>query len=519
MKVWFLSLGAGALLLVAVAIAGTEAGWWFSSPPDDPVLAEQPDPSGYQWRERACDFEADWRTDVLCGDLLTPLYVTPEGPRRFRLPVAVLKSDARQRREDPIIYLPGGPGGSAELTEEGIEFWQSWQLYTQSQRDLILIDRRGVGKSDPALTCPEYDRYSEAILSEAISEQQENREAGDILQRCFEQLEASGTFRSDQFGTIVSARDLAALMGFLPYEKYNLVGVSYGTRLALATADLDTVRQAGWVRSLVLDSVYPPDQGGLISWPGVVTHSVERFLAWCEGRAGCAESVADLDALLAEALESLAQEPMYLSIPSWSRDESRSVAVDDRRLFTAMFGAIYDRYRWPDIVEGLRGAVERDAEKLKPLIEVFINQALDGSFSYLTFMAVDCLDHTLGTEAEYVAQLAQYPQYRQYLGRWDSHVCRWLGTAEKPLPTLEPLPIPTLIMAGEQDPVTPAQWARDLAQSWPSAQLYVADNIGHSVLWSDTCAESSLGAFLDNPKAQWTPMAPRGPKGKREPCE
>lgn len=506
------------VLLIGLVVGFIATRWELTSRPESEPL-EKPDPTAYQWRERACDFEADWRTDVRCGELLTPSYDTPAGPRRFRLAVAVLKSDSRQRREDPIIYLPGGPGGSSELTEEGIEFWQSWQLYTQSQRDLILIDRRGVGKSDPALTCPEYDRYSESILAEAIPEHQENREAGEILQRCFERLKASGAFRPEQFGTTVSAQDMAALMRLLPYDEYNLVGVSYGTRLALATADLKPVRQAGWVRSLVLDSVYPPDQGGLISWPGIVTDSVERFLAWCEGRAGCAESVPDLDALLAEALNSLAKEPMYLTIPSWYRDESHSVAVDDRRLFTAVFGAIYDRYRWPDIVEGLKGAVERDPEKLSPLIEVFINQALDGSFSYLTFMAVDCLDHTLGTEAEYASQLEQYPQYRQYLGRWDSYVCRWLGAAEKPLPSLEPLPVPTLIMAGEQDPVTPAQWARDLAQSWPSAQLYVADDIGHSVLWSDTCAESSLGAFLDNPQAEWTPTAPRGPKGKRESCE
>ncbi|WP_347329777.1 alpha/beta fold hydrolase [Marinimicrobium locisalis] len=506
-------LGLGMML-----IGGMLAGSWFASR-SEPDPSEKPDPTGYQWRERACDFATDWRTEVRCGDLLTPTYDTPEGARRFRLPVAILKSDARQRRADPIIYLPGGPGGSADLTDEGIEFWQSWQLYTRSRRDVILIDRRGVGKSDPALTCPEYDRYSEAVLAEAISEQQENREAGAILQRCFERLEASGAFRAEQFGTARSAQDLAALMRLLPYDEYNLVGVSYGTRLALATADLKPVRQANRVRSLVLDSVYPPDQGGLISWPGIVTESVERFLAWCEGRVGCAEAVPDLDELLARALESLANEPMHLTIPSWYGSESHPVAVDDRRLFTAVFGAIYDRRRWPDIVEGLKGAAERDAEKLSPLIEAFTNQALNGGLSYLTFMAVDCLDHTLGTEAEYAAQLEQYPQYRQYLERWDSHVCRWLGAAEKPLEPLKPLAVPTLIMAGELDPVTPAQWARDLAQSWPSAQLYVADDIGHSVLWSDTCAESSLGSFLDNPQADWTPNGPRGPKGKREPCE
>lgn len=502
---WIVALGLG--------LAAVFSAYWFDGLPANPdtprATGTGPEDTAngaadYELRFRRCDFQSHWRREVRCADLLTPVYRSREGDQRFRLPVVILRSNASQRRDDPVIYLPGGPGGSAGLDRDGVEFWQSWQDYSHLQRDLILMDRRGVGQSRPALTCPEYDAYSERIVSQRIAPEREAREAAELLQTCFARLEAAGHFHPDQFGTRQSAADLVALMRLLPYEQFNLIGVSYGTRLALAAAAPDD-EGVPPVRTLVLDSLYPPDQGGLISWPGVVTESIERFIRWCEGREGCAESVPDLEALLMRALATLKETPLELSVESWYRTERIDVVLDDNRLLTTVFSAMYHRNDWPMIAEALQGVVNAQPERVAPLVESFINQALDGSLSSLTYMAVDCFDHTLGTEAAYNAELARYPRYAAYMDRWDSYVCRWLGSADQPLPPLEPPAAPTLILAGELDPVTPAQWARDVARRWPDAQLHIADDVGHSVIWSDTCAEAALGRFLDHPERDWVP--------------
>jgi len=502
---WILALG-----LVLTGTAGT---FWFIDVSPEPTAARATKPTSdkastvatdYELRYRRCDFQSHWRKDVRCADLLTPAYETDSGEQRFYLPVVILRSSSAERRDDPVIYLPGGPGGSAGLDKHSIEFWQSWQEYSSLQRDLILMDRRGVGQSDPALTCPEYDIYSEQVVAQHIDPQREAREAAELLQTCFAELEAAGHFHRDQFGTRQSAADLAALMRLLPYEQFNLIGVSYGTRLALATVGLNNEGQPP-VRTLVLDALYPPNQGGLISWPGVVTESIERFIRWCQGRQGCAESVPDLNALLMNALKTLENQPLELSVDSWYRTESIDVVLDDHRMMTTVFSALYNHGDWPMIVEALQGVVSDEPERVTPLVESFINQALEGGLSRLTFMAVDCLDHTLGTEAAYNAELARYPRYAAYMDRWDSHICRWLGAADKPLPPLEPPATPTLILAGELDPVTPARWSRDVSRRWPEAQLYIAKDVGHSVIWSDTCVEAALGQFLDHPEREWEP--------------
>ncbi len=498
---WMTALG----ILCVVAAA---AYWLYGSSPEGDTAKSSATSietsSEYEIRYRRCDFQSHWRTEVRCADLLTPVYVTEAGEQRFRLPVVILRSTSAERRDDPVVYLPGGPGGSVGLDQYSIEFWQSWQEYGNLRRDLILMDRRGVGKSHPALNCPEYDAYSEQSVSQHIAPKREAEEAAALLKACFSELEAEGHFRRDQFGTLRSAADLVALMRLLPYEQYNLIGVSYGTRLALAAAAPDEQGMPP-VRTLVLDSLYPPDQGGLISWPGVVTESMERFLRWCEGREGCAESVPDLDTLLSQAVAKVKESPLELSVTNWYRHGEIDVVMDDYRLLTAVFGAIYNNQDWPLIAEALQGIVEEKPERVAPLAESFVNSALDPSFSSLTYMAVDCLDHTLGTEAAYNEELVRYPRYVEYLDRWDSYVCRWLGSAEQPLPPLEPSEVPTLILGGELDPVTPAHWSRQVVQRWPEAQLYIADDVGHSVIWSDTCAEAALGKFLDHPEREWAP--------------
>ena len=463
----------------------------------------EPKGDGYRLIDRTCGSSLDWRSEMRCATLVTPAIQTAAGMQRFRLPVVILPSQSPQRRPDPVVYLPGGPGGSAGLDADSLTFWKNWQDYANLHRDLILMERRGVGDSEPALVCKAYDQFSEQVIGEAVAPEEEARRAGRILQRCFQNLEKTGAFHPDQLGTDQSARDLEALLVRLPYEQVNLVGVSYGTRLALATARRPEARSR--IRSLALDSLYPPDQGGLVSWPGVVTESLERFMAYCAERRSCVGSETSLDALLDEALQALAGEPLRLTVEPWNRNGPVTVVLDDNRLLAAVFSALYDRTLWGEVPRALRGAVERDEAALVPLVTDFIGRALDDSFSSLTFMAVDCLDHPLGSRAAFDAQLAQYPRFRQYLDTWDQSVCHWLGSADEPLLPLEKPDIPTLILAGALDPVTPAHWAYQVADQWPAAQLYSAEEIGHSVLWSEPCVEAGLGKFLDAPRQPWRP--------------
>jgi len=468
--------------------------------------ASAPDDSRYRLVRRDCDFNVHWRAQIECADLFPPALDTPTGELAFRLPVVIIRASGAGRQSDPLLYLQGGPGAPARLDRSGIQAWQGWLDYADLKRDLILMDRRGAGRSEPDLSCAQYDRFSRDILNENTELLQELEQGSEVLQRCHQALVQQKQFDPNAFGTEANARDIAALMEKLDYSEWNLLGVSYGSRLAMAVATLPEVQSAGRVRSLILDSVYPPDQGGLLTWPRVMTEGMERFIRWCADAEGCAGSQDRLDEQLTEALAKLRREPMAVRISRWQNGGSQRIVINDHRLLSAVFNAIYQRHRWPDIPQALAAVQARDPDRLKPLIEPFVNLALDEDFSSFAFMAVDCQDHILGSERDYREQVEAYPRFARYLEplwRWQS--CQWLGAAEKPMELPAAPEVPTLMLSGELDPITPLQWAQDLAERWPRSQLYRAKGVGHSVVGSDSCVHGKLVVFLNNPKEKWEP--------------
>lgn len=497
----------GLLIFLVLILVVAGLGLWLFPGESPPDRAETKNDSGYQLRFHECGFDTSWRAEVRCATLKTPSTETLS----FQLPVMILKATSAKRRSDPVLYLQGGPGAPAGIDREGVKYWRSWVENAGLKRDLVVLDRRGTGGSRPALDCPEYDDFSREILREDAAFERELEEGGAILRECFARLEASGRFAAEAFGTRASTRDVVGLMTELDYHEWNLIGVSYGSRLALAVAQqLDQRDTPVRVRSLILDSVYPPDQGGLLSWPRVMTQGIERFIRWCQSDSDCAPSERNLSAELDAALEQLKREPLSVSIGFWRERRPGTVVINDHRFLSALFAAINQQRRWPEIPKALKAVQQSDSEALRPLIEPFVNQALDESLSSLTFMAVDCRDHRLGTEEEYQTAVDEHPRFRQFLGPlWEWQSCQWLGSAEQPLAPVGDLSVPTLMLAGELDPITPMAWAEELAEQWPDSQLYRIEDIGHSVIGSKRCVHTSLAGYLDDPRAAWQPACGR----------
>jgi len=87
-----------------------------------------------------------------CGYVKVPLDHAQPGGQQIELFVAVSQADTRNARieaaTDPLFYLEGGPGypGSVAVPALGAAF---------KNRDVVGIDQRGVGRSLPALNCPQ----------------------------------------------------------------------------------------------------------------------------------------------------------------------------------------------------------------------------------------------------------------------------------------------------------------------------------------------------------------------------
>jgi pimeloyl-ACP methyl ester carboxylesterase len=231
---------------------------------------------------------------VECGTLQVPEnWAQPDG-RQISITYVVLKSTSPTPKADPILYLEGGPGGSAL---SGLDAYAN-EIFDEMRqdRDIVLFDQRGTQFSSP-LVCSFFtveELFDDSLfgsggtdtssvdLSPAFDETQLMEDArlsvGADTRRCVNELTSSG-IDLRQYNSVASAHDAVTLMESLGYPSYNLFGISYGTRLALVM--MREHPDAG-IRSVVLDSSFPPEIPGFERFVTEAHEVVLQLFADCK---------------------------------------------------------------------------------------------------------------------------------------------------------------------------------------------------------------------------------------------
>lgn len=299
------------------------------------------------FEEDDCPFYVPLEFPVECGYLHVPENRQDPDSPMIQLAVAIIRGD--NPAPEPIIYLEGGPGGSA-LT--GFFYWLE-SPFTPDY-DVILFDQRGIGYSTPRLECP------------ITSEDTTYLEDAEI---CRELLEAEGIDLA-MYTSANSAADLEDLRIALGYDQINVFGVSYGTRLALTyMRDFP-----GAIRSVILDSAYPPQVDGYEEQPINAINAFRALFNGCKVDSACNTAFPDLEKVFYQLVDSANQDPLV------NEDEELEWTGDD--LVNVLFDSMYDT-------------------ELIPYLPALIYKASKGD----TALLVDLEYGELGEGAEY----AYYP--------------------------------------------------------------------------------------------------------------
>ncbi len=179
--------------------------------------------------------------DARCGVLTVPENPAEPAGRQIDLNIAVIKAQSSNPAPDPLILLAGGPGQAA--TEAYLPILSTIERIS-FKRDLILVDQRGTGHSNP-LGCAGTED-SQRPIGELPSPQETAAE----FQACLKTMNADPRY----YTTPYAMQDIDNVRKALGYQQVNLLGVSYGTRAALTYMRLYPQN----VRTAVLDAVVPP---------------------------------------------------------------------------------------------------------------------------------------------------------------------------------------------------------------------------------------------------------------------
>ena len=424
------------------------------------------------------------------------------------LSVAVFPSTAATPAPDPVVFLDGGPGSNALAAAifRGADLVEP----LRANRDLIMFDQRGAGLSDPALDCPEITELTRELedTPNLDSDEAEGR-FGDALSACSTRLADEG-IDLDAYTTVNNAHDTEAIRVALGYDSWNLLGISYGTRLGL-----EVMRQhPDAVRAAVLDSVFPPQVDSVVENPATFLASFDAVVAACAAEPECA-AAGDLRQRLVDTVQTYEADPVPVEIRNLLTGETDEVFVDGDTIVGIVTQALYSPEAFGDLPE-LAAELEGGATDAVSSF-LTLNRTNEEVFTDGMFYAVVCNDEIPFADPTEVAEsLPDDPfglndrfDLGSNTGRSAFTTCEAFdpvgpGDDGQPAPEANEAvtsDIPTLVMAGRFDPVTPVAWSELAAETLPNSYFVVDESNSHGIS-PGTCGMSIVNAFLDDPDVE-----------------
>ena len=441
-----------------------------------PALARQ---SASSFQLTACPFGIPGGVAFDCGMLTVPEdHHDPTG-KQIQLAVARIYSSSGAPQADPLLFLAGGPGDSALVDAAA---WVDYPI--RQKRDIILLDQRGTGYSQPALHCPPMHTF-------------------DDVEGCRAQLVGAGINLSD-YNSVQSAADIADLRVALGYQSWNLLGVSYGTRLAL-TIMRD---HPEGIRSLILDSTYPLQISDWEEFASDEANSFSNLFKACAANPACNSAYPDLENAFYQTVAKLNAQPILYN-PTPGAD---AVALDGNQLAEIFFRALYLTNNLPYLPKVIYGVSQGNyglLDQLKTgelqyksrLRRQTAPQGAEGLYNSVT--CSEEIPYTSEDKALANAEAAR-PELRDRLVATVRSVfdtCSvWSVSPALPIEAQAvSSDLPTLILAGKYDPATPPAWGRSASKTLSHSFFFEFPNAAHGVLDSSDFAKQMILAFLDNP--------------------
>jgi pimeloyl-ACP methyl ester carboxylesterase len=464
-----------------------------------------PPPFVATFESAACEMappEGQDPAGMACGWLTVPENRhRPQGPT-IKLAVVTLAATGPDPEPDPLVILSGGPGQWA-IDAVLPRFTGEFAAPIQSKRAIIVFDQRGSGRSQPALNCPEVMSYRDFLGSLTTTEEDVEIDRR-IFIACHERLVREGNDLSG-YSSAATAQDIDDLMAALGYDRFNLYGLSYGTRVAL-TALRD--QRGARIRSAVLDSVVPL-QADLVSTGSAVERSFDRLLADCAADPACNRTYPNLRQMTFDLVDRFNREPLMITPIDPETNQPFPVIISGDRLVRMAESAFQNLSLIPFLPVFVTSTAGGDTALLTAALAVIGAPAL---YSPGVQNAVLCNEETP------LIDRARVEQERALVNPAIAHAfavpnANMLACPQFGLPppdSIEGEPVrsdvPTLILAGGYDPNTPSAFGRLAAETLPNSFYFEFRGFGHVVLFQQAaptgppaCAMQLMAAFLDDP--------------------
>jgi len=425
----------------------------------------------------------DANTEGLCGKYEVWENRTTRQGRKIALNLMVLPALAEKPAPDPVFALAGGPGEAAVTTYPSAGYIGK----LRRERDVVLVDQRGTGQSNP-LPCDVGDTNDPQVLVAGLF-------AFDYVAACRAQLEKRADLT--QYTTSIFADDLDEVRAALGYGKIDLLGGSYGTKAALVYLRL----HGDQVRSVVLKGVAPPQYKVPLPFAKTIQAAVDRLIDDCAADAVCGKSYPNLKAEFAAVLDRLAKTPAQFTLPHASTGKPQTVTMPRSAFVANLRTVLYVPALASQLPYMIHRAFDNDWAAYGAGVFTINRSVGDAIARGLSLSAVCTEDVAALTEPEirretdgtYLGDF-QVRAYQKACGQWPH------GSVPKDYYAPVRSDVPTLLIAGAQDPATPPAMAEEAARGLSHSRVVTMAQGTH--LTTSPCIDDLVAAFVSRGSAE-----------------
>ena len=455
-----------------------------------------------RYQAHICPFDGEAKFDddiVECGSVLVPEDRTNPDSRLIRLSVMQVKSSDANPPGGTVVRLEGGPGVSS-ITSGRAEYYsgpESAKLRAVAHH--VFFDQRGVGYSEPAFcrAVPSGFSQGEAMGQKADTLTQ------TAMRRCLDEARAQG-IQINAYSNWENALDVRDLRRALGLQQWTIFGISYGTQLGQGVMLVD--REG--TRAAILDSVAPAEV--IPHSPNAAAANFRNSLAAladaCRAQPACAEAYPDLRVRFYDVIRAYGKQPLVIDGVSRSVSLTGRIVANDNAVAAFIFQMLFSRSVYQDLPVLLDALEKRDIVALRSYVEAYPYQ-LNHRFGTGMAVAINCqsgqLDRASGLASD--PEIAETAKWFGADREVDPRALCDLFDLASPDATASPLrsDIPSLVIAGGTDTVTPAADARSIMSGLPRATYVEFPFTGHAAsLTSGDCGRAILTAFIADPEAK-----------------
>lgn len=428
---------------------------------------------------------SDLDSTILCGTFSVFENRQTGLGREIDLNIVVLPAIHKERAKSPIFCLEGGPGAAAT---NGAAFYADSINFYRLEHDIVLIDVRGTGNSN-ALHCRQLQ------FKESLAAQLTEMYPVQAVQACYDSLSKLADL--SQYTTTNMAIDMEEIRKWLGYERINLFALSYGGRLAQVYMKMFP----NSVESSVLWSPTTTSSRMPLFHAPFAEASLNKLFQDCQADSLCKLAFPDVKAEFHALMESGKTDSFVYEFKSENGD-SRNIAIPWYAFHTKIRSLMYTPF-------GMRQIPFIVHQSFLGNWQTFLALFPDGS-SYDDFLAEGLyLCVTCAEDVPYISQKeADSLSVGTFMGDYriqqQTNACQQWVRGAIPVDFFEPLTssIPTLVISGYFDPVTPPSMATQIMQTLPNGYLVSIPTMSHTFdgLSNPECFDKMVLDFFNKPE-------------------